>query len=273
MVIPLLTAFITIAIYRFWVTLLPLSSGDWPYLFLENIKEFSWYPEIRFLWLSPYYQILTKIVVQYGGLPWEVAEKLFWFLPFVILSYASSYKFTKSALGSLIYTTNTYALMIVGGGQMGVAMAYAMAPLILKRFTDISGIVQSFKGKFRIQNSEFRIFILNGIFFSIQVMFDPRIALLTIIGSFVYYLFFYKKITLRLCISFATIIGVTGVIHLYWIIPLLQSQTAIALQLGEATASNVKFLSFATLEQTLSLLHPNWPENIFGKVYFMKPEF
>ena len=23
----------------------------------------------------------------------------------------------------------------------------------------------------------------------------------------------------------------------------------------------------------LSLLHPNWPENLFGKVYFLQPEF
>ncbi|MDP2637657.1 MAG: hypothetical protein Q8P26_01185, partial [Candidatus Levybacteria bacterium] len=31
--------------------------------------------------------------------------------------------------------------------------------------------------------------------------------------------------------------------------------------------------SFAKFEQTISLLHPYWPENIFGKVGFMKPEF
>ncbi|MCL4418191.1 MAG: hypothetical protein M1365_16145 [Actinobacteria bacterium] len=35
----------------------------------------------------------------------------------------------------------------------------------------------------------------------------------------------------------------------------------------------MKFFSFASFSQSLSLLHPNWPENIFGKIYFTKPEF
>jgi hypothetical protein len=35
----------------------------------------------------------------------------------------------------------------------------------------------------------------------------------------------------------------------------------------------LKFLSFADFPHALSLLHPNWPENLFGKVYFLQPEF
>ncbi len=33
------------------------------------------------------------------------------------------------------------------------------------------------------------------------------------------------------------------------------------------------FLSFADFSHTLAFLHPNWPENLFGKVYFLQPEF
>jgi len=256
MIILLLVISVIGFIYRSWFTAFPLSSGDWPYLFIENIKEFSWIPEIRFLWLSPYYQILTKIVVQYVGVSWAITEKIFWFFPFIILSFFSSYRLTKSALGALIYTTNTYALMIVGGGQMGVAMAYAVAPLVLKRFI--------------FQSSIFKSVLITGAILAIQVMLDPRIAILTLVASILYYVFKLREIPL---LPIGTSIGIAAFLNLYWIVPLLRSQTSIAQQLGEATVGSVNFLSFATFEQTISLLHPNWPENIFGKVHFMQPEF
>ena len=256
MIILLLVVSVIGFIYRSWFTALPLTSGDWPYLFIENIKEFSWFPEIRFLWLSPYYQILTKIVVQYVGVPWVITEKVFWFLPFIILSFFASYKLTRSMLGALIYTTNTYALMIVGGGQMGVAMAYAIAPLVLKRFN--------------LQSSIFKSILITGAIFAIQVMFDPRIAILTLVASILYYVFKLREMP---PLPMRTSIGIAALLNLYWIVPLLRSQTSIAQQLGEATVDSVKFLSFATFEQTISLLHPNWPENIFGKVHFVQSEF
>jgi len=31
--------------------------------------------------------------------------------------------------------------------------------------------------------------------------------------------------------------------------------------------------TYSKFENTISLLQPNWPENIFGKAYFMRPEF
>ncbi len=35
----------------------------------------------------------------------------------------------------------------------------------------------------------------------------------------------------------------------------------------------VQFFSFAKLDNAIALLHPNWPENIFGKVSFFRSEF
>ena len=45
------------------------------------------------------------------------------------------------------------------------------------------------------------------------------------------------------------------------------------LGLAYSSLEAVKFFSFAKLEDTIGLLHPNWPENVFGKVGFPKPEF
>lgn len=222
--------------FAIWI---PLSSGDWPYLFTEQIREFFWVPEARFLWLAPYYQILTKIVVQNIGIPWEVAEKLLWFFPFIIISVVVSYKAFRSWIAVLVYTTNTYILMIVGGGQMGVSMAYALAPLVFTRISILS--------------------------VAIQAMFDPRITLLTLVAAVVIHRPKFKKL---LFVTFGA-----GIIHLYWIIPIIQKPEILQERLAQVSTGILEFLSFATFSQTISLLHPNWPENIFGKVYFMQPEF
>lgn len=240
-------------IYRHWFTDLILSSGDWPYLYLENIQEFSWWPQANYLWLAPYYQIFTKITVQYLGIPWIITEKILWFLPFILLSLLSSYKLTKSLFGALIYTTNTYVLMIVGGGQLGIAMAYAIAPLVLNRFINHTN------------------FVLNGIIFSIQMMFDPRISYLTL-SIVVFYYLFHNRIS-ELFRNLVFSIALAVLLNFYWLIPFFSSELPISQQIGDATIESARFLSFAKFEQTISLLHPNWPENIFGKVYFMQPEF
>lgn len=242
------------------------SSGDWPYLYIENIKEFPLVPNIRYLWLAPYYQTITKLLVIYGGLPWEVIERMLWFWPLIGLSCWGAYRLGRSAIGALIYTTNTYALMIVGGGQMGVAMAYAVAPFVLKSFIDYTHI---FLGK---ETVKVKNIIWTGCCISLQVMFDPRIAALTV-GVSVCYLFF-QNIPLRKIVSFLFFpFGMTFLIHVYWIAQLFISKSNIEGRLADATTGFVTFLSFASFSQTFSLLHPNWPENVFGKVYFMRPEF
>ncbi len=210
------------------------SSGDWPYLFAEQIKEFSFTPEIRFLWLAPYYQVFTKFFVETLGLHWHLVERLLWFWPWIFISFFSAWKLTRSPLGGLIYTTNTYALMLVGGGQMGVAFGYALAPLVLT----------------------------NVFFLPLQVMFDPRIALLTLVVAA-------RKNPKQLVVP----VLITILLHTYWLIPLMKNPLVLSTQIAEATSGAVKYLSFASFSNGLSLTHPNWPENIFGKVYFMRPEF
>src|SRR3989344_1201089 len=103
---------VIIYIYHPWFFIdKTLSSGDWPFLFLENIKEFSFLPNSGFLWLTPYYQSSAKILVEYFGLSWNIAEKILWFWPFLLFSIISSFYLTKSWIGVLIYTASTYPLM------------------------------------------------------------------------------------------------------------------------------------------------------------------
>lgn len=236
-----------------------LSSGDWPYLFAENIKAFSWIPQPQFLWLAPYYQVVTKFFVETLGIHWHLIERLLWFWPWILISFFSAKKFTNSVLGGLIYTTNTYALMLVGGGQMGVAMAYALAPLILK--------------KFKVYSTQYKDLVLNGLLLAVQAMFDPRVTLLTIVVAVLYWVIVIRK-KLKTALSwFGMPLVIAALFHIYWWVPLLNNLTLLTTQFQEATSDAVKYLSFASFSNAFSLLHPNWPENIFGKIYFQKPEF
>ena len=63
-------------------------------------------------------------------------------------------------------------------------------------------------------------------------------------------------------------------VHSFWVLPVaLGGSSAAALGEEFTNPGMLKFLSVADFSHAISLLHPNWPENLFGKVYFMQPEF
>lgn len=265
----LVLPFVIIWIYKSWFILSgTLSSGDWPYLFLENIKEFSFFPDPHYLWLGPYYQWTSKIFVEYLHIPWELTERVFWFWPVFIL-LIGSYYFFRSWVGVLIFASNTYILMLIGGGQMGVVVAYAIVPFVLARF--ISSSKNFLNSAINIRNS-----LISGLIIGLEVMFDPRIAYITFIALVLYWITDYienKKIAIKsTLVNSLIILGTIGIINSFWIVPLMQGKTSIQVEKFESV-SGFKFLSFADFSHVFSLLHPNWPENIFGKVYFLYPEF
>lgn len=241
---------IIILVYYPWMSFSgTLSSGDWPYLYMEQIMESAIISK-SLLWIEPYYYGTAKLAVHFFGLSWELTERLFWFFPVVIISVFSSYFLTKSWLGVLIYTTSTYILMVVGGGQMGVAFGYALAPLVLAWFI---------RGKNQL---------LGGLFLAVQLMFDPRMTYITLFGLVLYYLASdWRKLRL---IIFPLVTAL--VFNLFWIVPMIRFGFE---EYGEIYrgGGSVEFFSFANFENAISLQHPNWPENIFGKVGFQRPEF
>mgnify|MGYP001602480357 CR=1 FL=1 len=271
----LVALFLIFLVYHAWFLPGALSSGDWPYLFLENIQEFSFLPDPHSLWLGAYYQIPTKILVQYLGISWEVVERLLWFWPFLLLSIFSSYHLTKSWIGVLVYTTNTYILMVVSGGQMGIAMAYAIAPFILKKFMDFAN-----SNLFLIQSKKiFRESIVLGLILAVLTMFDPRIAYIFMIAVVIYASFTivstrssFSHITHFATSIFIVPVGMAALLNSYWIIPLLFGNLSQKYE-GLSSIAGFEFLSFTDFSHAFSLLHSNWPENIFGKVYFLQPEF
>jgi hypothetical protein len=278
-------------IYRNWLLSPEIIGGDWPYFFPENIKAFSFLPPP---WDSTYGNGFGGSHVVYAldsylyftgwffsdilKIPWPIVYKFFWFGMALALSIYSIYYLIKKSfpllpkpcffMASFLYITNTYILLVLGGGQIGVGLGYAIAPLVLAWFIQL------------IDKPHVRYSLLAGLLFALHVLFDFRIAYITMAAIVLYYLLQIKwksvqKNTYDFLLIFIIPLCLTVLLHMFWLLPFFFIGQQSVIQLGSAYTSpaSVKFLSFAQLENTIGLLHPNWPENIFGKVGFMRPEF
>ena len=248
------------------------STGDLPLYFLKQIQELSIYPYIWssingngfgqnvsfILGFKLFFAFLSKFLLEILNLRWEIAEKVFFIPVFFILSFLAAYLFSKlffedrilRVISGIIYATNTYALMLVSGGQFGVYFAYAFSPIVLWSF---------FKEKVNP--------ITSGLIFGFLLLLDPRIAGIVLISIFLFSIF--QKRSIRPILT-SFLIGI--LLNSFWILPFLIYRE-ITLSAAYTNTGIISFLSVAKIEDTMSLLHPNWPENIFGKVYFMRPEF
>ncbi len=278
----ILCVIVILIVYRAIFINLELIGGDWPYYFKEYLDSFSlptiWNPlwptglggnQAIILPLKLYLHLVVMIFVNTLGIPWAIVQKVFFFWLFLGLAIYSSYKFTKSWIGVLIYTTNTWILLVLSGGQIGIALAYAIAPLVLHKLIEL---VRS--SQFAVRSS-----LIASLIIAIQMMLDIRVAFLTImvvLSYIVFHHFLISRINLKLLTINYSLLAISAVfLHTFWILP----SVFIALKGGnvasivDTSAASLEFLSFAKFENSLSLLHPNWPENIFGKVAFMRPEF
>lgn len=293
--------FIALAIiFRDWFTAKEVIGGDWPYFFSSFLKEFTLFPPSWALYqgnglggqfisypLDSYLYFIVSIFVNTLHIPWEIVSKVFFFGLFLLLSMLSSIYMSDYTLGetkdwqkflsAFIYTVNTYILMVVAGGQMGVALAYSLAPLVLGLF--IKHIDRLFYKEQDLKSS-----IVAGLVLALQIMFDLRIAYITMLAVVLYIVVYliaqrlrYKLYTILSFIFFIFVIpiSIAIVLHASWILPILMSHATPldALITSYSSSAGFKFFSFASFSQTISMLHPNWPENIFGKLYFMRPEF
>jgi hypothetical protein len=281
--------FFLILLFRNWFSLDLISSGDFGYLYKETIEKLSIFPyawdssfglglggNISFiLALNTWYftsAYLLQVLLQFS---WNVIERIVWFWPFLAVSIFSSVYVCKKMfptskywfISPILFLCNTYALMLVGGGQMGVAMGYALAPLVLYLF------VKEFPE--HIESSLMRGQIIAGFALAAQIMFDARMAYVTMIGVGIYILINFLRLRSKLIQQFFIPVGIAVLLHFFWILPLFFSGSNPIVQLGSAysTGEAVKYFSFADFSHALSLLHPNWPENIFGKIRFLQPEF
>ena len=294
----LLFFFLVLFIYRPWLLISNIIGGDWPFLYQESVNTFSFLPPS---WSGVHGNGLGGTIITYAldsymysigwlfsgllHIPWPIVSKIFWFGMFVIVSFFSSMYFFKSAiknsvfwqklLAAFIYTTNTYILMVAGGGQMGVALGYAFAPLVFARFIILRESLSKKNKRLILAKS-----IFAGIMLSVQVLFDFRMAYVTMCGVLLYLMLTvwrskYKEMLYILFYVFVIPLGISILLHLFWLLPLLVFRQNPVASLNDTYTSvtALQYFSFATFSNAVGFLHPYWPENIFGKGGFMKPEY
>ncbi len=256
--------------------------GDFRFFWTENIGNFAHLPlawdsslntgigqsQIGSLWINSYLNFTAMF--SNLGLSWNLIGLIFWILPAIILSFFSSFylfnylfkdKIKYSLLAGFIYVFNTYFLMILTGGQVGVALSYSLVPLVLLTFIRIT------------KNPTLKNALLSGLILGLQILFDPRIVYVTLIAVSLYLLFNLAELKIiknKLLLLVPFVVAV--LLNSFWILPLVLTKSS-GLPAGFDNVSSFKFFSFADFSHALSLLHPNWPENIFGKIYFLNPQF
>ncbi len=258
--------------------------GDWRFFWPQSIHEISIFPfawdssfntgigksNLDSLWITGYFNLtaqLTKL-----GLSWDVVGLLTWIIPALLLTIVGSYVLSSlwikskgaRSIVSLVYTFNTFLLLVFFGGQMGVVLAYGMVPLTLYFAIEFFSGLQAKKPLARQS-------LVFGVVLAIQILFDIRIAYIVVIALGLYWVIFVRKIHVSLVVA----ISIPVLLHAYWLLPSLMFPGSVTAQMGGVYTSveALKFFSFADFSHALSLLQPNWPDNIFGKTSFLMPEF
>lgn len=272
----LLIGAIIFFLFRSWFHHGVISGSDFTYIYPTQFKEFTLQPyawsgifgnglggvTLNILNLDFYLHGLGGALVNLIDMSWDAAYRVLFFWPFLIIGFFGAYELGRSvikhkgysAISSLVYLVNTYILMIVGGGQVGLMMAYAVAPYVLASYI----------------NRQQRIFLAAS---TLLVLFDLRFSVL-VFGAVIFYTLIiipYTRWLDSLRFVFPCAVVVIG-LHSFWLIPSVWSRTLVVPE-GYDDPGWLSFLSWADFPKTVSLLHPNWPQNIFGKVSFMKPEF
>ncbi|MEK7073744.1 MAG: hypothetical protein AAB960_00250, partial [Patescibacteria group bacterium] len=268
--------FVIAFLYHNWFSKGLLTAPDFSYispLQLHDLKDlpFAWSSmfgsglggsTFNILNLETYLHLGVQLVVFLMHIPWNAAYRILFFWPFLLIGSVSSFYFCHeilkhkaiSALGMLIYMTNTYVLMLAGGGQVGLMMAYAFAPLVLASFIKRNTVLFIFSTAMLLLFDLRFSFLIAGVIMLYSLFIIPRRE--------------WASLMLWCIVPLLIVIG----IHSFWIIPTVFGG-GLALPEGYGSSDWLKFLSWAEFSKSLSLLHPNWPENIFGKTYFFQPEF
>lgn len=234
----------------------PLIWGDAPYFFPENLNELFLKPmmwdfrnsnfgasQTQVLWL--YLPTFLMGLLGKLGISADIAIRIIFYFPATILAFLGSFLFIKrfvknniaASLGSFLYVFNTYFLLLIDGGQIGLALAYGLFPLFLYFIN---------KGNF----------LFSVLFFFFLTNTDLRIALLVLL---VYFLINFNKLSKNIIY----VILATFLLDAFWIVPFILNGFS-----GEGIiqVKNALPANFITLFNSLTIFNPHFPLNEFGKI-------
>ncbi len=233
--------------------------GDAPHFYKENFRELIFEPQIwtnrgqllgginAFVWIWPVLFIYS-LIGKFLSIPSEQLIICFFYLPSILLSLitpiilARYLKLSKRVqfFASLVYVLNTYFLLLIDGGVVGVALAYGIFPLQLFSLLKFA------------RHPNYQNFALTISVTLLITLFDPRISSI----AFLVFIILENKKILKSLPQIFFVILTTGLINLYWLLPLINIK-----QNANSAATSVSLSIF----DALTLHQPHWPENIFGQ--------
>lgn len=233
----------------------PLVYGDAPYFFPENLETLFNKPllwdfrnnnfgasESQVLWL--YLPTFLMGLLGKLGVSAEIAVRIIFYFPATILAFLGSLLFIKSfvknnfaaTLGSFLYVFNTYFLLLIDGGQIGLALSYGLFPLFLY-FINKGNFLLSFLTFFFLTNTDLRVAIL---------------AILT------YFLINFNRLSKKIIY----IVFLTIMLDAFWLVPFIFTGLQ-GVEMGHL--KNELPANFITIFNGLTIYNPHFPLNEFGK--------
>ncbi len=236
---------------------------DLPYLYPEQVKSFFQLPmiwseknheafglyNVSILWNWP-------IEFLYGlggriGIDYNLLIILFGLLPFVVFGSTglyrllSEYKLSKKTITVTIifFLLNPFTLLLIDGGQLNLAVAYALLPLAFSYRKNLKNFLWTCVA---ISIFDLRIILFLEMLLGARAILSP---------SEIKPIF--KNVFLSLIVLF--------ICHLYWILPAAIVKLP-SLPESYTESSQIDTLSFAKLSDSIIFYQPHWPKNIFGQL-------
>lgn len=209
------------------------------------------------------------------GFSHDFLMKIIGLPPILIMGTFSIYKLLEylkvgkwgRLIGILVYLLNSYFILLIDGGQIGLALSYSLLPLgwlFYKRYLELKSL------------RELLIFLFVTLAISI---FDIRIIyflVLLIAFDFLFNLLVNRDVSFSLVASYIKLAFISGIVLLafngFWIFPSYFSR-APSLPATYTRTAQTSFLNFTQLKHSISLLQPHWYENVFGKIPPFRKEF
>lgn len=217
---------------------------------LGGVNQLLWIYPIMFVWGA-----LHTVL----GFPNDLIIRVLFYFPSLILATVSAFLFAKSLklsskaaiLGAIVYIFNTYYLLLVDGGQVGVALAYGFFPLSL---LTLLNLFKSPTSKF------FWIALIANFIFSVI---DPRFLIVSVVTLILWVSvgFIAKRefaVSKKVILKFLFLGLALVFLNSYWLIPTVFSSVA-------SLTIPVSSLQLVSLLNTLLLHQPHWPGNVFGE--------
>lgn len=224
------------------------------------------------LWSQPMHTVFG--LMAFLNIPFEIQTKLLG-LMILLLGFWGIWRLLDQfkintagkSVGSIFFLLNSFFLLLFDGGQLSLALAYCTLPVAYFYFLKV---LKSDKSADKLK---FAAWVL------LLSIFDIRIVYLLTFVILVFLIFrFFTTLEKQLIIlkRFALVFLITGIIlmgfHAFWLWPALASKPIQLPQTYDRT-SQISFLSFSSLQDSILLQQPHWPQNVFGRISNPRPEF